>query len=122
MKGYSDKARSLLFNLRDTKNPKLRVNILKGLLTPWDLVTSESKEIASESKRMEREETQKENLEARRTDWNLENAAKSGNKGFFTCKKCHSKNTTYFQMQTRGADEPMTNFVTCLDCKLQWKC
>jgi len=25
-------------------------------------------------------------------------------------------------MQTRGADEPMTNFVTCLDCKNQFKC
>jgi transcription elongation factor S-II len=34
----------------------------------------------------------------------------------FTCRKCKSKNCTYVEMQTRSADEPMTTFVTCLDC------
>jgi len=42
--------------------------------------------------------------------------------GMFTCGKCKSKRTTYFQMQTRSADEPMTTFVTCLDCNKRWKC
>jgi transcription elongation factor S-II len=41
--------------------------------------------------------------------------------GFYTCKKCGSKHTTYFQMQTRGADEPMTNFITCINCGNKWK-
>lgn len=99
------------------------MRLLQGHLTPWDIVTLDPKDLASESKKQEREETQMANLQARRTDWFLEQAQKSAtNQGFFTCRKCGSKNTTYFQMQTRGADEPMTNFVTCLDCKTQWKC
>jgi len=42
--------------------------------------------------------------------------------GVFTCGKCRSKKTTYYQMQTRSADEPMTSFVTCLNCGKRWKC
>lgn len=40
----------------------------------------------------------------------------------FTCRKCHSKKCTYYQLQTRSADEPMTTFVSCLDCGKRWKC
>ena len=39
----------------------------------------------------------------------------------FTCRKCKSKKCTYYQMQTRSADEPMTIFVTCIDCGNRWK-
>jgi transcription elongation factor S-II len=42
--------------------------------------------------------------------------------GFFTCGRCKSKKTTYYQLQTRSADEPMTTFVTCLNCDRNWKC
>ena len=40
----------------------------------------------------------------------------------FKCRKCRSTKTTYYQMQTRSADEPMTTFVTCIDCGQRWKC
>jgi transcription elongation factor S-II len=40
----------------------------------------------------------------------------------FTCRKCKSKECSYYQLQTRSADEPMTTFVTCLDCGKRWKC
>ena len=39
----------------------------------------------------------------------------------FKCGKCKEKNCTYYQMQTRSADEPMTTFVTCLNCSNRWK-
>ena len=39
----------------------------------------------------------------------------------FTCSKCKSKKCTFYQLQTRSADEPMTTFVTCLDCGNRWK-
>ena len=40
----------------------------------------------------------------------------------FTCGKCKSKACTYYQLQTRSADEPMTTFVTCTCCGNRWKC
>ena len=40
----------------------------------------------------------------------------------FKCRKCRSTKCTYYQMQTRSADEPMTTFVTCIDCGQRWKC
>jgi DNA-directed RNA polymerase subunit M/transcription elongation factor TFIIS len=42
--------------------------------------------------------------------------------GQFKCGKCKSTKTTYYQMQTRSADEPMTTFVTCTNCSNRWKC
>jgi DNA-directed RNA polymerase subunit M/transcription elongation factor TFIIS len=41
--------------------------------------------------------------------------------GIFQCKKCGSKRTTYYSLQTRSSDEPMTNFITCVDCGNRWK-
>lgn len=40
----------------------------------------------------------------------------------FTCRKCRSNKCTYYQLQTRSADEPMTTFVTCIECGNRWKC
>lgn len=40
----------------------------------------------------------------------------------YKCRKCKSKRCTYYEMQTRSADEPTTVFVTCLDCGKHWKC
>jgi transcription elongation factor S-II len=40
----------------------------------------------------------------------------------FTCRKCKSNKCTYYQMQTRSADEPMTTFVTCCECSARFKC
>jgi len=39
-----------------------------------------------------------------------------------TCRKCKSKQCSYYQLQTRSADESMTTFVTCIDCGNRWKC
>jgi transcription elongation factor S-II len=41
---------------------------------------------------------------------------------FFYCSGCKKKTKCdYYQMQTRSADEPMTTFVTCLECDRRWK-
>lgn len=41
--------------------------------------------------------------------------------GAFECRRCKSMKTTYYQLQTRSADEPMTTYVTCLRCNNKWK-
>jgi DNA-directed RNA polymerase subunit M/transcription elongation factor TFIIS len=48
--------------------------------------------------------------------------AKEQMEGFFQCRRCKSKKTTYYEMQTRSADEPMTVFVSCHNCTASWKC
>lgn len=41
---------------------------------------------------------------------------------FMHCSSCKRKTKCdYYQMQTRSADEPMTTFVTCLECDKKWK-
>ena len=39
----------------------------------------------------------------------------------FKCRKCGSRETSYYEVQTRSADEPMTQFITCLSCNNRWK-
>ena len=39
----------------------------------------------------------------------------------FKCRKCGSRETSYYEVQTRSADEPMTQFITCLKCENRWK-
>ena len=39
----------------------------------------------------------------------------------FKCNRCKTNNCSYYQLQTRSADEPMTTFVTCNDCGINWK-
>jgi transcription elongation factor S-II len=39
----------------------------------------------------------------------------------FTCRKCKGNQCTYFQMQTRSADEPMTTYIFCIICGNRWK-
>ena len=40
----------------------------------------------------------------------------------FTCRKCKGNQCTYYQMQTRSADEPMTCYISCCICGNRWKC
>ena len=40
----------------------------------------------------------------------------------FTCRKCRGKKCNYYMQQCRSADEPMTTFVSCIDCGNRWKC
>ena len=39
----------------------------------------------------------------------------------FLCKRCLKRECTYYEMQTRSADEPMTIFITCISCGKHWR-
>jgi transcription elongation factor S-II len=62
------------------------------------------------------DELRKEEKAAEKIKHDLENI-----KGMFKCRKCKTWKTVYEQKQTRSADEPMTTFVTCLNCENRWK-
>jgi DNA-directed RNA polymerase subunit M/transcription elongation factor TFIIS len=51
------------------------------------------------------------------------NAKVEASTDMFVCRnyKCKSKRCTYYEMQTRSADESATVFITCLDCGKHWK-
>jgi DNA-directed RNA polymerase subunit M/transcription elongation factor TFIIS len=39
----------------------------------------------------------------------------------FFCKRCKKRECTYYELQTRSADEPMTLFIQCVNCGKQWR-
>lgn len=129
-KGYSDKARSIAFNLK--KNQQLAVDLIFGATSPDELVHMSPEQLASADQRQAREEQAKKLTDSRRLDWEVANEAKinemCGIKGdllkasLFTCGRCKSTKTTSTQKQTRSADEPMTVFVLCMNCGNRWKC
>lgn len=42
-------------------------------------------------------------------------------KGMLTCGKCKESMVEFYLKQTRSADEPMTQFCTCINCGHRWK-
>ena len=56
---------------------------------------------------------------------NIEKRQIEGNKSMatdqFLCTRCYKRECTYYEMQTRSADEPMTIFINCLNCGKNWR-
>ncbi|KAL8441304.1 hypothetical protein Emag_007288 [Eimeria magna] len=123
IKDYNAQLKTLKWNLADPKNPDLNLKVLWGMYTAEQLASMTSAELASDEKKREREQQKQESLEACQSDWDVRRMITSGeaNEGQFPCFKCRTNKTVYFQMQTRSSDEPMTTFVTCLECGNRWK-
>jgi transcription elongation factor S-II len=79
----------------------------------------DSDEMASSQRKMERKKAMKNAMEASRSDWLKDKF--TGYTEQFRCGRCKERKCTYFQLQTRSADEPMTTFVTCANCGNRWK-
>jgi len=45
---------------------------------------------------------------------------KSSATDMFKCGKCKKRECSYYEYQTRSADEPMTQFIRCLNCNNRW--
>lgn len=39
----------------------------------------------------------------------------------YRCRRCKNNKCTYYQRQTRSADEAMTTFITCTVCSNKWR-
>jgi len=116
-KEYLLKFRSLFSNLKDELNSGLRNALFTGDLTSDRLIQMSYEELANPKLQKERKDLKEIQQEARRGDRHIREATCS----MFTCHKCGDNKTTYFQLQTRSADEPMTTFVTCCNCGNHWK-
>ena len=119
-KDYYAQVRSLRFNLTDPKNPDFRRKCLTGYFGEGRWARLRAEDMASVAWNAQREKIRTAALEECQSDWQMRHGGIQAS-GMFQCGKCKGNKTTYFQMQTRSADEPMTTFVTCLVCKNKWK-
>lgn len=109
---YIDRLRTIYFNL---KNKEMKTRILSKKIKPHEFAFMTHQEMLPEkwSKLIESKKIIDENRYAPKLEASTDN---------FTCRKCNSKECSYYQLQTRSADEPMTTFVTCIPCGSRWKC
>ncbi|CEL96751.1 unnamed protein product [Vitrella brassicaformis CCMP3155] len=118
-KPYLNQLKVINFNFADVKNFELNARVLYGDITPEKLARMSSQDMASNDKKAERDKHRQEAAEAAESDWHMRNLVQAS--GTFQCFKCKKRRTTFFQLQTRSSDEPMTTFVTCLECSNRWK-
>ncbi|CAO3639108.1 unnamed protein product [Cunninghamella echinulata] len=113
---YKSKIRSLTLNLKSKSNPGLRQSTVSGELAISKLCKMSVEDMASEeSKARDRQLAEEALFKARGA------GTAQAETDMFICGKCKQRRCTYFQMQTRSADEPMTTFVTCINCGNRWK-
>jgi len=109
---YVDRLRTVYMNL---KNKELLTSVLSEEITPQSVAFMTHQEMDPDhwkvmiDKKMKRDASLFKNEMRATTD-------------MFICKKCHSRNCSHLELQTRSADEPATIFVTCLDCGKHWRC
>ena len=109
---YLDRAKSIFTNL---KNENLLKIILEKKIKAHELAYMSHQEMNPErwNALIELQQIKEENKYAPKIEASTDN---------FTCFKCKSKECSYYQLQTRSADEPMTTFVNCIRCGNRWKC
>lgn len=108
---YLDRLRTVYLNL---KNSELLTQIKNKEITPQSLAFMTHQEMNPDHWR--------EMIETKiKRDSNKFTTNIQASTDIFTCKKCRGKRCTYYELQTRSADEPATIFVTCLDCGKNWK-
>ena len=114
---YISKTKNIYSNLNSNsyvKNIKLIEKIKLGHIQPYDLAFLDTYKLFPEiwteiiEEKTKIEKILKESLIETATD-------------IFECPRCHKRKTIYCEVQTRSSDEPMTKFITCLECGCKWK-
>ncbi|XP_059450941.1 transcription elongation factor TFIIS-like [Corylus avellana] len=112
------KYRSVVFNLNDPENPHLLRKVLLGQIKPKVLVTMSPAEMASQKRQRQNIQIQLKSLSRCVHDVDLKEKASTD---MFPCSRCRERKCSYYQLQTRSANEPMTTYVTCVNCDNHWK-
>ena len=113
---YTTKILAIEFNLKNPKNPVLLERVKTKSISASKLVKMSPYELWPEMWDPIFEKVAQKQLR-RQLGTDVANAPD----GAFTCGRCKSKKTVYYQLQTRSADEPMTTFVQCVSCSKRWK-
>jgi transcription elongation factor S-II len=113
---YTTRALGLEFNLKNPKNPELLRRVTERELSVKALVGLTPQEMWPENW-----DSVYERIAQRQLRREADVDASKAPDGAYTCGRCKSKKTVYTSLQIRSADEPMTNFVRCLNCGKSWK-
>jgi transcription elongation factor S-II len=114
---YRQVVRSVCSNIHPespVKNMRLITRVLDGEFKLHEIPSMTAYEMFPErwfelrDKQLQREQKILEGNKSRATDQ-------------FKCRRCGKRECTYYELQTRSADEPMTIFVTCLNCGKEWR-
>lgn len=112
---YCDKLKSILFNISYDTTTDFLKNIKNGII--------KSKNVAFITHHQMRPDIWNDLIKAKmERDKHKYEIDKRLATSEFKCRKCKERECSYYQLQTRSADEPMTTFVTCLNCGNNWKC
>ncbi|KAG5469566.1 hypothetical protein LSCM1_02790 [Leishmania martiniquensis] len=111
-----DERQMLLLRLREEELAFVRDNLLSGEWTPKKYLDQPNEVFTTKSEKARQEQRIQEKMRA------IEAAEKAGLNitSLFKCGRCGKRNCTFYEQQTRSADEPTTKYVTCLDCKNTW--
>ena len=115
---YTNRVLEILHNIKDKDNIEFREGIVNGEIKPEELATMDEVKMLNKEKRKELDKTIEDKVNESRSDWDKKHSKVLS--GVYKCK-CGSDKTTQFEMQTRSADEPMTIFITCVECGNRWR-
>tara|TARA_B100001287_G_C22681896_1_gene530950 strand:- start:896 stop:1435 length:540 start_codon:yes stop_codon:yes gene_type:complete len=114
---YLSKIRSIYSNIKGDSylnNKELKNKILSNEIDPNNIANISMYDIFPEVWRdLINEKIKKDKLK-----YELKPEAMTNS---FKCRKCNSRSCAYYEVQTRSADEPMTQFINCLDCGNRWR-
>ena len=114
---YLSKSKNLYSNLNTktyVNNVKLIEKIKNGTILPYDLAFIDTHKLFPErwadiiDEKTKVDKMLNESLQECATD-------------LFECPRCNKNKTIYLQVQIRSSDEPMTNFITCMNCGNKWQ-
>lgn len=113
---YKQKACSILFNLKEPRS-ELSSRIQSGEVSTKSIASLEPDELWPSGPYA----VSKQILKNKAIAHDFTSGRAENYEGMYQCARCKSKKTTYYQLQTRSADEPMTTYVNCLNCNKRWK-
>lgn len=113
---YAHKIWSMIFNLKNPANPGLLRRVQSGEMPIKTLVDAHPAVLFPEKWDELYEIVAKKQLRKQLTT-DIDKVPE----GAFTCSRCKSRKTVFYEMQTRSADEPSTIFIQCIACSKRWK-
>lgn len=116
---YVNRILEIIHNIKDENNLEFRENIINGIITSDDLCTMNANEMLNKAKKDEIKKEIEKKVDEVRSDWIEKHGEVT--EGVYRCRNCGGKRTIQHEQQTRSADEPMTLFITCVNCKNTWK-